>query len=95
MRSTFRCVLMAQDKRRRLTLLSREYCHLCEEMIVALRELEARRGDFEFEIVNIDEHPQLEERYGERVPVLLLGDKEICHYHLNPAALDICLTRRG
>ena len=29
----------------------------------------------------------LEEKYNELVPVLLLGEREICHWHLDEAAL--------
>lgn len=74
---------------RKLTVLSRDYCHLCEDMVAALHELQTRRGDFEFEIVNVEGDLSLEERFGERVPVLLLGDREICHYRLDPEALAL------
>ena len=69
-----------------LTLYSREYCHLCHEMLAAL---EKSRHDFRLEIVDVDEDETLEARYGELVPVLAgEGGKEICHYHLDEAALD-------
>jgi hypothetical protein len=56
-------------------------------MVAALYELQTRRGDFEFEIVNVESDRSLEERFGERVPVLLFGDREICHYRLDLEAL--------
>jgi hypothetical protein len=38
--------------------------------------------------VDVDSDDELRSRYGERVPVLLAGGDEICHYHLDRAALD-------
>lgn len=76
----------------KFTVLSREYCHLCEDMIAALRNLQGRFA-FELEVVDVDRHPALEERWGELVPVLLEGDAEICHYHLDPGALEARLAR--
>ncbi len=74
-----------------LTLLSRDYCHLCDDMLAALRTLQSARG-FRLEVVDIDAHPPLEHRYGELVPVLLAGERQICHYFLDPAALDAALA---
>lgn len=71
---------------RELTLLSRTYCHLCDDMRQALDAVPGR-GRFTLRVVDVDEHPALEERYGILVPVLLDGDVEICHYHLDPAKL--------
>ncbi len=76
----------------KLTVLSREYCHLCEEMITALRNLQGRFS-FEVEIVDVDSRPELEARWGDLVPVLLDGEIEICHYHLDMRALDARLAR--
>ncbi|MCC6610081.1 MAG: glutaredoxin family protein [Burkholderiales bacterium] len=33
--------------------------------------------------VEVDADPALEDRYGERVPVLAHGDTELCHYFLD------------
>ena len=75
-----------------LTVLSREYCHLCEDLITALRQFQGRY-DFEIEVVDVDRHSGLEEKWGDKVPVLLDGDREICHYHLDAAAVDARLSR--
>ena len=55
-----------------LTLLSRAYCHLCDEMRDALRPIAERHGVPMIE-VDVDAYPDLEAAYGERVPVLMLG----------------------
>ncbi|QMT32275.1 glutaredoxin family protein [Alysiella filiformis] len=69
-----------------LTLMFRPYCGLCHQMRDALRPLQAELG-FDVEIVEIDDFPELEEKYNELVPVLLHGDTEICHYFLDEQAL--------
>lgn len=70
----------------KLVVYSREHCHLCHDMIAALRELQARFS-FHFDVVDVDSDADLKSRYGERVPVLMSGGQEICHYHFDPAAL--------
>ena len=69
-----------------LTLFIREGCHLCDDMEQALRDCE---GELEFETrrVPIDNNAELEHAYGTRVPVLVCGDDEICHYFLDMQAL--------
>jgi thioredoxin reductase (NADPH) len=66
----------------RLTVYGRTYCHLCEEMIAALQGMQGPHT-FEIELVDVDQDPELEARFGEWVPVLCHGDVRICHYHLD------------
>lgn len=75
-----------------LTVLSREYCHLCEDLISALKRFQSRY-DFDIRVVDVDRHPELEEKWGDKVPVLLDGDLEICHYYLDLEAVDARLAR--
>ena len=78
--------------RPKLTVLSRNYCHLCEELIAALKQFQGRYS-FDIDVVDIDKHPELEEKWGDKVPVLLDGERELCHYHLDAAVLDARLAR--
>ncbi|MFN9489476.1 MAG: glutaredoxin family protein [Betaproteobacteria bacterium] len=75
-----------------LTLYGRSWCHLCEDMLAALEPL---RGEFGFtlDVVDVDSNPQLETRFGERVPVLVHGERELCHYHLDTAAVTDYLLK--
>jgi glutaredoxin len=75
-----------------LTVLSRPYCHLCEELIAALKQYQGRY-DFEIEVVDVDRDPRLEEKWGDKVPVLLDGERELCHYFLDHDAVDARLAR--
>ncbi len=74
-----------------LTLYSRTGCHLCEEMERALADLAPTFG-LRVEVVDVDADPWLERRYGERVPVLAAGGRELCSYRLDPEALDAYLA---
>lgn len=71
-----------------LKLYGREYCGLCLVMRDLLQQ-QAQTAGFELEWIDIDDIDHLEEKYGEWVPVLAGSDGvEICHYHLDQAALD-------
>jgi hypothetical protein len=70
----------------RLTLLTRSYCHLCDEMRAALGPF-AETQRLTIEEIDVDGDPALEARWGELVPVLLAGERELCHYRLDRAAL--------
>jgi glutaredoxin len=65
-------------------LYSREYCHLCHDMLAALEDL---RGEFAFEleVIDIDAEPALEAKYNDFVPVLETDGRELCHYFLDVA----------
>jgi thioredoxin reductase (NADPH) len=60
-----------------------------------IAELEKLRGrhDFAIEVIDVDSHPGLEEKWGDKVPVLLDGEREICHYFLDLEALEARLGR--
>ena len=64
-------------------MYGRAYCHLCEEMAQALRSL-----GVDFEEIDVDSDPRLDERFGENVPVLTGADGvEICRHRLDPEAI--------
>jgi thioredoxin reductase (NADPH) len=41
--------------------------------------------DFRLEVLDIDADPVLQARYTTRVPVLAVGEQELCHYYLDLA----------
>jgi hypothetical protein len=76
-----------------LMVYAREHCHLCENMIASLRNLQAKLR-FRFDVTDVDSDDELRLRYGERVPVLVAQrGEEICHYHLDLNALDAYLAK--
>ena len=67
-------------------LYSRSYCHLCDDMLTALRALIAEQ--LPIEVVDVDLHADLVERYDELVPVLVgveegHAPRQLCNYFLN------------
>ncbi len=75
-----------------LLLYSRPYCHLCEDMLRALERLKAE-FDFAVRVVDIDDDPELERRFGEVVPVLAHGDRELARTRLDEESLRVYLSR--
>jgi thiol-disulfide isomerase/thioredoxin len=73
-----------------LTLYGALYCHLCEEMYAALEPLAKVLG-FTVNLIEIDDYPELEQQYREKIPLLMLGQQEICHYYLDEQALRAVL----
>jgi thioredoxin reductase (NADPH) len=61
-------------------------------MIEQLTALQ-REARFAFEVCDVDDHPTLEARFGERIPVLLAGEEEVCHYRLDVPALNAWLGK--
>lgn len=59
----------------KLTLLTRAYCHLCDEMADALGPIAHAAGAV-VEVVDVDAagHEHLEQAWGECVPALFAGD---------------------
>ncbi|WP_159876178.1 MULTISPECIES: glutaredoxin family protein [Aquitalea] len=78
----------------KLTLYFREYCSLCHQMLAELQPWQARHG-FELNVVDVDADPVLEARFNELVPVLMEGEQEICHWHLDIPALAAHLGEIG
>ena len=72
-----------------LIVYGREEGHLCQDMILALQNLQAQVS-FAFQVIDIDSDPELVDCYGDKIPLLMSSDnvQVICHYFLDLAALD-------
>ena len=77
---------------RRLTLLVRAYCDLCDDMREALAPLAARFG---WAIEDIDIDAVLAKRWGDSVPVLLVGERELCRHRIDAALVTAFLVDTG
>jgi len=66
-----------------VTVYSRSNCHLCE---VALEQLSILSNEFEFTTVKklIDGDAELEDKYGESVPVILINGKPHDFFRVDP-----------
>lgn len=76
----------------KLTLLVRDYCHLCDDMRADLQPLLAA-ARVSLELVDVDDDPLLDALWSDKVPVLMAGDQELCHHRLDRAALARWLAR--
>ena len=77
----------------RLTVLTRSWCHLCDDLIDLLMWI-AVSADVEIRVADIDEDEALLSRWDELVPVLLDGaGEELCHYHLDIVRVCAYLAR--
>jgi hypothetical protein len=81
----------------KFTLYSRSYCHLCEDMLVALQALAPPGRPFEVDVIDVDADPALVARFDELVPVLFgrRDEPEICHYFLDAEAVRRYLDRES
>ena len=80
---------------KQFTLYSRAYCHLCDDMLAALRALATDQHPFSVEVIDVDADETLVARFDELVPVLFgdLAKAELCHYFLDEEAVRRYLVR--
>ena len=67
----------------RWTVYSRADCSLCERMLEELAELLGPRPPRRSQVVDIEGQPELERRYGTRIPVLTADGEFVCAYRLD------------
>ena len=67
-------------------------CHLCESARLVLERIRTEI-DFDLEETDISGDPELEARYRERIPVVLLDGVEAFTYFVNPDAVRRKLQR--
>jgi len=71
---------------RRVTLYQAVGCHLCESARRVLQKVRAE-VPFELEELDIGGDPELEQRYRERLPVVVIDGEEAFTYYVHPDAL--------
>ena len=71
----------------RLTLVTREGCTLCDEMLAELAALGTEHSLPRVALVDVDSDPQLQRRWGLKVPVLLLDGSRVCETRLDRGEL--------
>ena len=69
---------------RDVTLYSRPGCHLCEEAKAAIAPV-LREFGLRLREINIDEDPDLRERYGWDVPVIFIGSHKAAKHRVDLA----------
>ena len=70
----------------RVTLLTRSGCHLCQDAEAALAALSAELG-FGWHMIDVDADRAVQDRYGDRVPVILVDGREHGYWRVEPDRL--------
>jgi glutaredoxin len=73
-----------------LVLLTRPGCGLCEDAARDLNDLGAV-----YEEVDVDSDPELQERYGDAIPALLFGGRELARAPMTPSTIRAALAGTG
>ena len=71
----------------RLTVVYREGCDLCDEMVLELQALGRTLTLPPIDILDVDSDPEMRRRHGLHVPVLLLDGTVVCRHRLDPDEL--------
>ena len=85
--------IMMPDNSMKITLLVTPECHLCEDAEIIVQKVCARLS-LRWEKINIEDRPELYDRYKEEIPVLLVDGRKLFKYRTKEAALMKSLSRR-
>lgn len=81
----------------RLTIYSKPGCHLCDEMKSLVHRILARQSNSDamtLDEIDISSDPELLDRYGLEIPVLLIDGKKVAKYRVSEEELTQMLRRR-
>jgi glutaredoxin len=76
----------------KVTLITREGCHLCESAEDGLTRLAVELG-FDLQLVDVDSARALANEYSDRVPVILIDGAEHGYWQLEEARFRRALDR--
>jgi glutaredoxin len=74
-----------------VVLYGRPGCHLCEDALAAVERVRAR-VPFALDQVNIESDDALMMRYLERIPVVMIDDREMFELFVDEQAFEAALT---
>ena len=73
-------------------IYSRPGCHLCGDAKEVIERVQ-RRAKFDLRIINIEGNTELEEAYGEQIPVVLINGRKAFKYHVKEAEFEAQVKR--
>ena len=76
----------------KLDFYYREDCHLCDAMRKALVVFNRNRQTIDWREIDIDRDTDLIRKFDIQIPVLCLGEQEICHHFFDEKALLTALN---
>ena len=77
-----------------LTIYSRPGCHLCDDMKAVVVRV-AHSIPLAFQEIDISGDPDLERRYGEEIPVLLVDGRKAAKYRITETELRHIVAGRS
>ncbi|QNN51254.1 glutaredoxin family protein [Nocardioides mesophilus] len=75
----------------RVLLYSRPGCHLCDDARTVVEQVCAELGE-RFEEVDITTSPDLQDRFGEEIPVTFVDGRQHDFWRVDPARLRAALA---
>jgi glutaredoxin len=75
-----------------VSIYSRSNCHLCEVALGVLEGLQ-KETDFLISKILIDGNPELEEKYGEQVPVILINGNPHDFFRVDPERFRLAISK--
>ncbi|AUG48340.1 thioredoxin family protein [Haloarcula taiwanensis] len=71
-----------------ITVYTREDCHLCEKAIETIEQVaDDEEVAIALDLVDVDEDPELQAEYGERVPYVFVDESPAFKYHVDERQL--------
>jgi Glutaredoxin-like domain (DUF836) len=77
---------------KRVLVLTRLECHLCDQAIEVVAAVCAETGD-EYAVLDVDSDPELQRRYTDQVPVTFVDGAQHDFWRVDPARLKAALLR--
>ena len=74
-------------------LVTREGCHLCDEMAIVLDQVLPERG-LKWRPLDVDSDPGLRQRFSDVVPVLLRDGRPVAKVRVSRTQLERIVARR-
>jgi len=75
----------------RVTMYTRAGCHLCDDALEVVAAVCAASGS-DYQLVDIDNDPELRERYGEQVPVVTVDGATVGFWRIDQGVLTQALA---
>jgi glutaredoxin len=75
-----------------VNIYSRSNCHLCEVALEVLNGLQNELG-FTITKIFIDGNTELEEKYGEQVPVILINNEPHDFFRVDPERFRLAISK--
>lgn len=75
-----------------VTVVTREGCHLCADAESTIARMAAELG-FDWDTLDVDTSTELQDTYGDRVPVIVLDGREHGYWRVEESRLRAALEK--